>query len=247
LPFAINCRSRTGTGKTLAFGIPAITRLHKLGAGKINPLTGRKAPPGRLPSMIVLCPTRELARQVAEELRSVAKPLNMEVMEIYGGVSYDPQARQLRNGVDVVVGTPGRTIDHIDKGNLNLAEINIAVLDEADEMLNMGFADDVERVLDGAGSINEEKPQVLLFSATTPEWVNEIANQYQQNALKIDSTKNEKGARTATTVRHLAIQLPPNNRNNDRATMLEDIIAVEISKDQVEEELVNATAKVPGA
>ena len=96
-------------------------------------------------------------------------------------------------------------------------------------MLNMGFADDVERVLDGAGSVNEEKPQVLLFSATTPDWVQSIASQYQQDAKSIDSTKHEKGARTAKTVRHVAIQIPPNK--NDRAAMLEDIIAVEISKD----------------
>ena len=145
--------------------------------------------------MIVLCPTRELAKQVADELQMVAKPLDMDVEAIYGGVSYDPQARALRNGVDIVVGTPGRTIDHINRGNLNLAEVNIAVLDEADEMLNMGFAEDVEKVLDGAGSVNEEKPQVLLFSATTPEWVQNIAKEYQSDAKKIDSTKNDKGAR----------------------------------------------------
>jgi len=115
------CRSRTGTGKTLAFGLPSITRLSKLGAGRVNVATGERAPRGRLPSMVVLCPTRELAKQVADEIELVSKPLGLDVLSIYGGVSYDPQARQLRNGVDIVVGTPGRTIDHIEKGNLDLA------------------------------------------------------------------------------------------------------------------------------
>lgn len=110
------CRSRTGTGKTLAFGIPAITRLHKLGAGKINPLTGRKAPPGRLPSMIVLCPTRELARQVAEELRSVAKPLNMEVMEIYGGSATIRRLGSSGTGLTLLLGLPGGPLTTLTRG-----------------------------------------------------------------------------------------------------------------------------------
>ena len=151
-----------------------------------------------------------------------------------------------------MVATPGRCIDHLNRGNLDLSEINIAVLDEADEMLNMGFADDVEKILQDGGSANEEvrntrhmarserrlkqllthrlqKPQVLLFSATTPDWVTSIANDYQENALRIDATTADRGARTAKTVRHLAIQIPPSR--NERAAMLEDIIAVEISKD----------------
>ena len=147
----------------------------------------------------------------------------------HGGVSYDPQARALQAGVDIIVATPGRCIDHLDRGNLDLSEINIAVLDEADEMLNMGFADDVEKILEDAGSANGGKPQVLLFSATTPDWVTNIANQYQTDALRIDATSADTGARTAKTVRHLAIQIPPSR--NERAAMLEDIIAVEISKD----------------
>jgi ATP-dependent RNA helicase DDX21 len=138
-------RSRTGTGKTLAFGLPSLTRLVKWteAKGKRDPRTGQMAR-GRSPSMLVLCPTRELARQVSDELSSVAKPLGMFVDVFHGGVSYDPQARALRMGVDVVVGTPGRIIDHIDRGNLDLTECDVVVLDEADEMLNMGFAEDVE-------------------------------------------------------------------------------------------------------
>lgn len=131
--------------------------------------------------------------------------------------------------MDVVVGTPGRVIDHIQRRNLNLEECEIAVLDEADEMLNMGFAEDVEVILENVGVKNEKKTQCLLFSATTPPWVKEIGRNYQKDVLSIDSTSAQKGARTATTVRHTAIQLPPGA--DAKKAVLEDIIAVEISKD----------------
>lgn len=120
-------------------------------------------------------------------------------------------------------------MDHLDRGNLDLRECNIAVLDEADEMLNMGFAEDVEVILEGAGSANDEKLQCLLFSATTPPWVKEIGSQYQKDALSIDITGDQAGARTASTVRHTAIQVPFGAEN--KRAILEDIIAVEISKD----------------
>lgn len=131
--------------------------------------------------------------------------------------------------MDVVVGTPGRVIDHIQRGNLDLSECEIAVLDEADEMLNMGFAEDVEVILEDIGVKNEEKTQCLLFSATTPPWVKEIGRQYQEDVLSIDSTSKQQGARTATTVRHTAVQVPPGP--DAKKAILEDIIAVEISKD----------------
>jgi ATP-dependent RNA helicase DDX21 len=105
----------------------------------------------------------------------------------------------------------------------------IAVLDEADEMLNMGFADDVETILDGLGKDNKAKAQCLLFSATTPPWVKNIGRKYQENVVAIDATGGEGGARVAKTVRHLAIQVPPGR--DSKKFILEDIIAVEISKD----------------
>jgi hypothetical protein len=222
-------RSRTGTGKTLAFGIPAITRLVTLATEKgIRDENGRMAR-GRPVSMIVMCPTRELARQVQEELASVCRPLGLFTEVFHGGVSYDPQARALRQGVDIVVGTPGRVIDHIQRGNLRLNQCEVAVLDEADEMLNMGFADDVETVLEGLGKDNGHKSQVLLFSATTPSWVKEIGKQYQEDVLAIDATSSKGGARVAETVRHMAIQVP--NGKDAKLSVLEDIIAVEISRD----------------
>ena len=179
--------------------------------------------------MLILCPTRELARQVQEELDAVAKPLGLFSQVFHGGVSYDPQARALRQGLDILVGTPGRVIDHLERGNLNLSECETVVLDEADEMLNMGFAEDVEVILKGVGSANEQKTQCLLFSATTPPWVKDIGRQYQDNVVAIDATGEEGGARVAKTVRHLAVQVPPGVES--KRAVLEDIIAVEISKD----------------
>ena len=128
----------------------------------------------------------------------------------------------------MVVGTPGRIIDHMERGNLRLNECDVVVLDEADEMLNMGFAEDVETILDGLGRDNGRKSQCLLFSATTPSWVKEIGRQYQEDVLAIDSTGETGGARVATTVRHIAIQVPPGP--DSKKSILEDIIAVEISK-----------------
>ena len=120
-------------------------------------------------------------------------------------------------------------MDHLDRGNLDLRECDTVVLDEADEMLNMGFAEDVEVILDGAGSANDQKMQCLLFSATTPPWVKEIGGRYQQDTLSIDITSEQAGARTAKTVRHTAIQVPFGR--DAKREILEDIIAVEISKD----------------
>ena len=238
-------RSRTGTGKTLAFGMPCLHRIVQFHEKKGNrdPVTGRMRR-GRNVAMVVLCPTRELARQVADELKSVvAQPLGLSVEVFHGGVAYGPQANALRDGLDVLVGTPGRVMDHIEKGNLDLSECDAVVLDEADEMLNMGFAEDVEFILKGVGSRNDQKTQCLLFSATTPPWVKQIGRQYQENVLSIDSTTDEGGARVAKTVRHTAIQLPPGEQS--KLAVLEDIIAVEISRDKsIEDDVLEAKAEV---
>lgn len=221
-------RSRTGTGKTIAFGLPAVHRLCEIAEkdGDVDQNGRRRR--GRNVSMIVLCPTRELARQVEAETAEIARPMGLFTTVFHGGVSYDPQSRALRNGIDILVGTPGRVIDHINRGNLILSDCNIVVLDEADEMLNMGFAEDVELVLDGVGSNNDEKTQCLLFSATTPSWVKNIGRNYQTDVMSIDAT-TDNAQRTATTVRHIAIQVPPGP--DSKRSILEDIIAVEISKD----------------
>ena len=126
-------QAQTGTGKTAAFALPALARL--------------EAAPGK-PQVLVLAPTRELAIQVAEAFQTYAKHIpGFQILPIYGGQGYGPQLHALRRGVHVVVGTPGRVIDHLERGTLDLSQLRMLVLDEADEMLRMGFIDDVEAVL----------------------------------------------------------------------------------------------------
>ncbi|KAG5192078.1 P-loop containing nucleoside triphosphate hydrolase protein [Tribonema minus] len=172
----IVARSRTGTGKTIAFGLPVIQHLGRF-ADDADTRTNTR---GRRPRFLVVCPTRELAKQVADELSQLARPHNLQVECFYGGSSYGPQESALRRGLDIVVGTPGRLIDHINKGNLDLSELKHAVLDEADEMLNMGFADDIEEIF---SKVDIPACQVLLFSATVPDWVKRISAAYLKNPL----------------------------------------------------------------
>src|SRR5690606_28630833 len=153
-------QAQTGTGKTAAFAVPALARLD---------------PAARKPQVLVLAPTRELAIQVAEALQKYAAHLpGFQVLPIYGGQGYGPQLAALKRGVQVIVGTPGRVIDHLDRGTLDLSELRTLVLDEADEMLRMGFIDDVEAVLKKTPATR----QVALFSATMPSQIKRIAQTY---------------------------------------------------------------------
>ncbi|KVH93548.1 hypothetical protein Ccrd_004403 [Cynara cardunculus var. scolymus] len=156
----IIARAKTGTGKTLAFGIPIIKRLTEDDEERISP---RRAQ--RLPRVLVLAPTRELARQVETEIKESAPYLS--TVCVYGGVSYNSQQNALSRGVDVVVGTPGRLIDLIGSNSLKLGEVQFLVLDEADQMLAVGFEEDVEHILEKLPS----ERQSMLFSATMPSWV----------------------------------------------------------------------------
>ena len=148
--------AQTGTGKTAAFAVPALSRMAEL-----MDLNG----PTKSTQILVLAPTRELALQVAEAFSSYAAHMdNFTVLPVYGGSAYGPQLAGLRRGAQVVVGTPGRVIDHLSKGSLDLSDLQYLVLDEADEMLRMGFAEDVEQIL----SQTPAEKQVALFSATMP-------------------------------------------------------------------------------
>ena len=173
-------QAQTGTGKTAAFALPVLARLN------------RDAP---RPQALVLAPTRELAIQVAEAFhRYAAQVPGFHVLPIYGGQSYGPQLAGLRRGADVVVGTPGRIIDHLDKGTLDLSHLTTLVLDEADEMLRMGFIDDVERVL----SLMPEACQVALFSATMPPAIRRIAQRYLKDPAEVTIRSR---TTTAATIR----------------------------------------------
>lgn len=164
-------RARTGTGKTLAFGIPIMDKIIKF-----NQQYGQ----GRNPLALILAPTRELARQVDREFAESATEL--DTLCVYGGVPISRQMSTLDHGVDVVVGTPGRVIDLIKRGALNLAEVQFVVLDEADQMLNVGFAEDVEMIL----SFIKQKHQTMMFSATMPNWILKITQKFLKNPVTVD-------------------------------------------------------------
>ncbi len=151
-------RSQTGTGKTAAFGIGLIELL--------DAERGKKA--------LVIAPTRELAMQIAEELKGIAQEHHHKIAVVYGGQKIDVQFRHLDKGVDILIATPGRLIDHAERGTVNLSEFGIVVLDEADEMLDMGFKDEMDRIM---GSIPENRT-VLLFSATLDELILDLASHY---------------------------------------------------------------------
>jgi len=150
--------AQTGTGKTAAFSIPILENLE----------------PERVVQALVLCPTRELCLQVSEEIKRIGKYMNVRVLAVYGGQSIGNQISQLRRGVHVVVATPGRLLDHIERGTVDLGSVSMLVLDEADEMLNMGFIDDIERILKNV----PEKRQTMLFSATVSKPILRIADRY---------------------------------------------------------------------
>ncbi|GGA36475.1 DEAD/DEAH box helicase [Dyella nitratireducens] len=160
-------QAQTGTGKTAAFALPILSRIEMR--------------PGK-PQALVLAPTRELAIQVAEAFQRYAAHMpGFQVLPIYGGQSYGPQLHALRRGVHIVVGTPGRVIDHLERGTLDLSELRFIVLDEADEMLRMGFIDDVEKVLQAT----PPERQVALFSATMPPPIRKIAQQHLKNPVEV--------------------------------------------------------------
>jgi superfamily II DNA/RNA helicase len=167
LPLALQGRdligqAKTGTGKTLGFGIPLLQRIDSTGA------------PGAAPQALVVVPTRELCVQVANDLTQASSLMGTRVLAVYGGRAYEPQVEALAKGIDVVVGTPGRLFDLAEKRLLRLNEIRVLVLDEADEMLDMGFLPDVERIVTMIPAVR----QTMLFSATMPGQIVNLARRY---------------------------------------------------------------------
>jgi ATP-dependent RNA helicase DDX21 len=189
-------RDLTGTGKTLAFCLPLVERFRKEG------LLGGK----RKTLSIMLTPTRELAVQISAELEKLQHFRNeFKVATIYGGVSIERQENLLRSGVEFIVGTTGRVQDHIQRGNTNFSEVKSVVLDEADRMLDMGFQQDVETIMEEVTKQCTDKPQFILFSATIPPWVRNVAKKHlSSDNLIIDLVKDLKN-KTAKTVEHLSI------------------------------------------
>jgi superfamily II DNA/RNA helicase len=162
-------QARTGTGKTLGFGVPLLNRLSLPGG------------PAAAPQALIIAPTRELAVQVSGDLAAAGKKLGARVTTIYGGRAYDPQIEALRRGVDVVVGTPGRLLDLAQQGHLVLGNVRILVLDEADEMLDLGFLPDIEKLM----KMLPDARQTMLFSATMPGPIVALARSFLKQPLQI--------------------------------------------------------------
>src|SRR5690625_517379 len=181
--------AQTGTGKTAAFGLPLLSAVD---------------PAQRRVQALVLTPTRELGIQVADALTQMAsRTASIQVVPIYGGSSYGPQIRALRAGAQVVVGTPGRVIDLVERGELDLGGVSYLVLDEADEMLRMGFAEDVETILAHTGP--EQAKQVALFSATMPQAIRKVARKHMRAPVEVSTTRP---ASTTSTIRQTYAIVP---------------------------------------
>lgn len=193
--------SNTGTGKTAAFGIPAIEMINEY----------RKHP-----KVLIICPTRELVEQVATELRKFSKyKEGIKIAPIYGGQPIDRQIQLLKRGCAIVVGTPGRIMDHLRRRTLRFTECDMVILDEADEMLNMGFKDDIEEILK---SLPEDKhPQTILFSATMPNEIMKITKEFQEDPVKVQIKSSQ---RTIDTVDQYYYEVPRGKKFNALRVLL---------------------------
>ena len=164
-------QAQTGTGKTAAFGIPII----------------QNVTPGKRPSALILCPTRELAVQVSEEIRKLAAFKGLSVLAVYGGAAIEPQIDALEKGVDIVSGTPGRVIDHIQRGTMDLKGVRFLVLDEADRMLDMGFIEDIDYII---SKVSKDR-QTMLFSATIPGEIRKLGERHMRDPQVVSVSEDE--------------------------------------------------------
>lgn len=186
-------QARTGTGKTLAFGIPVLQR-------SVSPTDPAYAdlPQGK-PQALIVAPTRELALQVSSDMSVASKDTGLRVLTVYGGVGYDTQLEALESGVDIVVGTPGRLIDLANRRALDLSHVHALVLDEADEMLDLGFLPDVERLL----RMTPETRQTMLFSATMPSAIVALARMHMRHPMNIRAESSYENATVPATAQFI--------------------------------------------
>lgn len=197
----IIAQAQTGTGKTAAFGLPLIEMIN---------------PEERKVQALILAPTRELAIQVSEEINSLKGNMDIKTIPIYGGQSIDQQLRRLKKGVHIVVGTPGRVIDHLKRKTLKLKNIEHLILDEADEMLNMGFIEDMEEIM---AYTNQDK-RTLLFSATMPQRIKDLAHKYMEG---YELLKVKKAPLTTNLTEQIYFEV----KNSDKFEALARIIDIE--------------------
>ena len=193
-------QAQTGTGKTAAFGIPLLEKMD---------------PKNKKLQAIVLCPTRELAIQVADEIRNLAKYIHgIKVLPIYGGQEIVKQIRSLKSGVQLIIGTPGRVMDHMRRKTIKMDMVHTVVLDEADEMLNMGFREDIETILQGV----PEERQTVLFSATMPKAILDITKRFQKDAQLVKVTKKEL---TVPNIEQFYYEVRPKNKEEVLSRLLD--------------------------
>ena len=193
-------QAQTGTGKTAAFGIPLLQEISQ---------------DNRKTQAMILCPTRELAIQVADEIRRLAKYMpGIKILPVYGGQEIMKQIRSLKGGVQIIVGTPGRVMDHMRRRTVKMDQLHTVVLDEADEMLNMGFREDIETILE---EVPKER-QTVLFSATMPKPILEITKKYQTDAELIKVTKKEL---TVPSIEQYYYEVKPKNKEEVLSRILD--------------------------
>ncbi|CAD7951189.1 unnamed protein product [Amoebophrya sp. A25] len=229
-------KAKTGCGKTLAFCLPVVEKLAKTAGlhgsssatASSSSSSSSRGPGGlqrkRLPLVITLAPTRELAKQILKDFELLGNAHGFRSECLYGGVPFGPQCQLLRDGRDIIVATPGRLLDHINRETIELKNVNTLILDEADEMLSMGFQEDVDSILEaiqtqaagaaGAGtSTSTRVVQKLLFSATLPAWVNDLVKKKMSHPEWVDITKNDgsdkSASRTNKNIQHKCIFCPP--------------------------------------
>ena len=204
-------RARTGCGKTLAFVLPIVEEMAKMSP---TPANGRRVQ-GRRPMCVVLAPTRELAKQVYQDFDWVGNSYGFKSLCVYGGAPYREQEMGLRGGCDIVIGTPGRMKDHLERKTLMMDNLKFRVLDEADEMLNMGFVDDVELILKSSGDV-----QTLLFSATLPPWVKDIAKRFLKSDYATVDLVGDQKQKASGAVQHMLLPC----QWSDRVDLVCDVI-----------------------
>eukprot|EP00397_Hematodinium_sp_SG-2012_P015599 GEMP01015889.1.p1 GENE.GEMP01015889.1~~GEMP01015889.1.p1 ORF type:complete len:689 (+),score=166.00 GEMP01015889.1:57-2123(+) len=195
-------KAKTGCGKTLAFVLPVV---EKIIAGKMSTLKPRRAP-----LCVVVAPTRELAKQIFNEFEITCKAHSLVAACFYGGTPFGPQCHQIRDGLDFMVCTPGRILDHIRRETVDLSKVRFAILDEADEMLSMGFQEDVEEIMK---ALTHDGLQRLFFSATLPTWLNHLVETHMTKPIWIDVTSGENN-QTNQNISHQCIACAPFSRGD---------------------------------
>ena len=196
--------AQTGTGKTASFVLPILQ--------KILPLSSTSTSPARHPvRALVLCPTRELAVQVADNAHTYAKHTDIRTAVVFGGVDIKTQTPAVRAGVELLIATPGRLLDHLEQRNVSLGQVQYLVLDEADRMLDMGFLPDLQRIL----NLLPKQRQTLLFSATFSPEIRKLAESYQKNPVLIETAQRNA---TATTITQSMFQV--RDKNHKRSSLV---------------------------